>query len=167
MQKNLPYLVIGIVLLYALYNAKLRDTKAVNTKVNKEYIEHIKVHKEESHFEEELSRLKTTKYVKHYIIDIINHGSNQLEFKSGEMEGAFASSEDAPKIACYVLELSGKKCKSPYPNDAAMFYTSVCGGCHGDDGKGIGGTFPDLTKDKLLGIEKREAYLKTMLKHNH
>ena len=166
MQKNLPYLTIVIVLLYALYNAKLRDTKTVNTKVNKEYIEHIKVHKEESHFEEELSRLKTTEYVKHYIIDVINHGSNQLKFKSGEMEGAFASSEDAPKIACYVLELSGKKCKSPYPNDAAMFYTSVCGGCHGDDGKGIGGTFPDLTKDKLLGIEKREAYLKTMLKHN-
>jgi len=166
MQKSLPYLAIFIVLVYALYNAKFRDSKIVNTKVNKEYIEHIKMHKEESHFEEELSRLKTTEYVKHYIIDVINHGSNQLEFKSGEMEGAFASSEDAPKIACYVLELSGKKCKSPYPNDAAMFYTSVCGGCHGDDGKGIGGTFPDLTKDKLLGIEKREEYLKTMLRHN-
>ena len=167
MQKNLPYLAILIVLVYALFNAKFRDAEAVTTKVNKEYIEHIKIHKEESHFEEELSRLNTTEYVKHYIIDVINHGSSQLEFKSEEMEGAFASSEDAPKIACYVLELSGKKCKSPYPNDATMFYTSVCGGCHGDDGKGIGGTFPDLTKNKLLGIEKREAYLKTMLKHNH
>jgi hypothetical protein len=33
MQKNLPYLAIVIVLVYAVYNAKFRDTKAVNTKV--------------------------------------------------------------------------------------------------------------------------------------
>jgi cytochrome c553 len=167
MQKNLPYIAIIIVLIYALYNAKFRSSKEATVKVNKEYTEHIKIHKEKSHFEEELSKLKTNAYVKQYIIDVINHGSAQFEFKGGVMEEGFASEQDAPKIACYVLELSGKKCKEPYKNDAAMFYTSVCGGCHGDDGKGLGGTYPDLTKSKLLGIEKREEYLKTMLIHSH
>lgn len=156
-----------IVLVYALYNAKFRDSKKATVKVNKEYTEHIKTHKETSHFEEELSKVKTNAYLKQYIIDVIDHGSNQFEFKGGVMEEGFASAEDAPKIACYVLELSGKKCGSPYPNDAAMFYTSVCGGCHGDNGKGLGGTYPDLTKTKLLGIEKREDFLKSMLMHNH
>jgi len=167
MQKSLPYVAIAIVLIYAFYNAKFRNNKEITIKVNKEYTEHLKTHKETSHFEEELSKLKTNAYVKQYIIDVINHGSAQFKFKGGVMEEGFASKEDAPKIACYVLELSGKKCKLPYPNDAAMFYTSVCGGCHGDDGKGLGGTYPDLTKSKLLGIEKKENYLKTMLIHNH
>jgi len=168
MQKNLPYLAIVIVLIYSLYNAKFRtNEEATLNKVNKTYTQHLKTHKETSHFKEELSKLKTNAYVKQYIVDVINHGSSQFEFKGGVMEEGFASKEDAPKIACYVLELSGKKCKSSYPNNAAMFYTSVCGGCHGDDGKGLGGTYPDLTKDKLLGIEKREEYLKKMLTHNH
>jgi cytochrome c553 len=163
MQKNIPYLAIAIILIYALYNAKFRNNKEVAVKVNKEYIEHIKAHKEKSHFEEELSKLKTNTYVKQYIIDVINHGSSQFDFKGGVMEGGFVSKEDAPKIACYVLELSGKKCKSVYPTDAEMFYTSVCGGCHGDDGKGVGGTYPDLTNKKLLGIKKREEYLNKMI----
>jgi len=167
MQKNLPYIAIIIVLIYALYNAKFRNSKEITVKANKEYIEHIKIHKEKSHFEEELSKVKTNAYLKQYIIDVINHGSAQFEFKGGVMEEGFASSDDAPKIACYVLELSGKKCETHYSNDATMFYTSVCGGCHGDDGKGLEGTYPDLTKIKLLGIEKREEYLKTMLTHNH
>jgi len=163
MQNNLPYLAILIVLIYALYNAKFRDNTKVHTKVNQEYTEHIKTHKDRSHFEEELSKLRTTEYVKHYIIDIINHGSNQFDFEGGEMEGGFASKEDASKIACYVLAFSNKKCKSPYPNDAAMFYTSNCAGCHGEDGKGLGGTYPDLSKKTLLGIKKKEAFLKSMV----
>jgi cytochrome c553 len=168
MQKNLPYLAIATVLIYAAYNAKFRNNEQQHPRnINKEYAKHISKHESKSHFEEELTRLKTDAYVKQYIIDVINHGSSQFDFKGGVMEGGFVSKEDAPKIACYVLELSGKKCKTTYPSDAAMFYTSVCGGCHGDDGKGVGGTYPNLTKNKLLGIKKREEYLKTMLTHSH
>ncbi len=43
-----------------------------------------------------------------------------------------------------------------------MFYSSNCGGCHGEDGKGIKDAYPDLTKEKLLGIKKREEYLKSI-----
>ncbi len=92
---------------------------------------------------------------------MIDHDSNRLGFKGGVMEGGFASHEDAKKIACYVLSLSGKKCQEPYAKDAQMFYTSICGGCHGDDGKGLlGGNYPNLTRTKLLGIKRREEEIK-------
>ncbi len=95
---------------------------------------------------------------------MIEHGSYTLGFAGGVMEGGFAQKEDISKIACYVLELSGKKCEKPYEKDAQMFYTSICGGCHGDDGKGLrGGNYPDLTREKLLGIEARERYLRDKL----
>jgi mono/diheme cytochrome c family protein len=89
-----------------------------------------------------------------YILHVINHGSNRLGFPGGVMEGGYVSEEDAPKIACYVTEMGGHSCPRPVPKDAAMFYTSVCGGCHGNDGKGLHGAYPDLTRPRLLGIEK-------------
>ncbi len=163
MKKSLPFIVILLVISYALYNAKFRSPKKVETPSNTNYTQHIKEH-HDIHYKEELSTLNTNKYIKEYIIKVINHGSSELKYKKDEiMEAGFSSKEDAYKIACYTLELSGKKCKEPYEKDAAMFYTSICGGCHGDDGKGLGGTYPDLTKDKLLGIATREEFLKTMI----
>jgi cytochrome c553 len=164
MQKNLPYLAVLIVLLYALYNAKFRHVEKVKQRSDTNYAKHIKEHKAQTHTKEELNNLQTPEYLKQYIIDIINHGSNQFNFPGGEMEGGFASVKDAPKIACYVLTLSGKACKEPYPKNAAMFYSSICAGCHGNNGKGLNGAYPDLTQKKLLGIQQREAFLKTLLK---
>ena len=163
MQKIIPYLAILIVIVYAVYNAKFRNLKKVDAHTH--YEEHIKTHKSTHHYEEELSHINTDEYTKEYIIRVIDHGSDILDFKGGEMEGGFAAHDDAEKIACYVMEFSGKKCTTPYPENAAMFYTSICGGCHGDDGKGLGGTYPDLTKAKMLGIEKREGFLKSMGMH--
>jgi len=162
MEKQLPYFAVLIVLLYALYNANFKTKKEVIVKQNQTYIEHIKVHKI-AHLKDELTQLKTTDYLKQYIIDVINHGSRQFDFRGGEMEGGFASPADASKIACYVLELSGKKCKQAYEKDAPMFYSSNCAGCHGEDGKGLDGTYPDLTREKLLGVEKKEAFLKNLI----
>ena len=150
-----------LVILYGIYNAMLAGMKSADKKQPEKssYHSHSKSHKS-THFEEELSRIDTVEYAKEYIITVINHGSYDLDFPGGVMEGGFASREDAPKIACYVLELSGKKCPHPYPADAAMFFTSICGGCHGNDGKGLGGNYPDLTRKKLLGIERRETFLR-------
>lgn len=163
MKNAVPLFSILIILLYAFYNAKFRDIEKVDTKIHKHYKEHIQSHKT-THYADELSRINTDEYTKEYIIKVINHGSDILDFKGGVMEGGFADSSDAEKIACYTMELSGKKCSSPYPKDAVMFYTSICGGCHGNDGKGLGGIYPDLTKSKMLGIEVREMFLRTMLK---
>ena len=88
-----------------------------------------------------------------YILDVINHGSRRLHYPGGEMEGGYISPEDAPKVACYVMELGGHRCPRAYPKEAQMFFTSVCGGCHGNDGKGLHGSYPDLTKRKLEGFE--------------
>jgi archaellum component FlaF (FlaF/FlaG flagellin family) len=163
MKHILPPLVILGVLLFALYQTQYKKTGKKPEKVSSTYLEHTREHKT-SHIQEEIDRLHTDAYTKTYIVNVINHGSSQLHFKEKEvMEEGFVSKEDAPKVACYVLSLSGKKCKDPYPEDAAMFYTSVCGGCHGDDGKGLGGTYPDLTRKTLLGIAKREAFLKSLL----
>ena len=157
----LPSLLIIFVLCYALYlSTQTKETKSPRgKKVNPNYAKHIAAHTED-HLKEELKALQTSLYTKDYVIAVINHGSSQFDFSGGEMEGGFASPDDAPKIACYVLELSGKKCKQGYEKDASMFFSSNCAGCHGDDGKGLNGTYPDLTRKKLLGIEKREAFLK-------
>ena len=89
-----------------------------------------------------------------YILHVIEHGSDQLGFPGGVMEGGYLPADEAPRVACYVMELGGHKCPHDYPKDAAMYFTSVCGGCHGDDGKGLHGAYPDLTRPRLLGIEK-------------
>ncbi len=155
MKNYLPYFAILLVLLYAFYNATLKQKEEVSVSKNKKYTEHIKSHKTE-HYKDELLNINSSSYVKEYIISVINHGSNQFNFNGGSMEGGFALPDDAAKIACYVLEFSGKKCKGSYNKNAAMFYSSNCGGCHGEDGKGIKDAYPDLTKEKLLGIKKRE-----------
>jgi len=79
------------------------------------------------------------------------------------MEGGYAPKEDAPGIACYVMHLAGKACS--YPAEAAGYYTSICGGCHGHYGKGLNGTYPDLTRPVLLGIQKREDFLRSKVAH--
>ena len=167
MKQALPALLIIFVLFYALYLSNQpkqtkHTMKEVGKSVNLKYTEHIEAHKEQ-HFEEELKRLQTKQYTKAYIVNVINHGSDQFDFRGGEMEGGFASPKDAPRIACYVLELSGKKCSEAYGKNAAMFFSSNCAGCHGENGKGLNGTYPDLTRKKLLGIEKREALLKNLI----
>ena len=129
----------------------------------REHVENAIKVKQTTVYKEELQKLHSNAYLKNYIIHVINHGSEQFEFKGGIMEGGFASPEDAEKISCYVITLSGKKCKTPYEKNAAMFYSSICAGCHGEDGKGLNGTYPDLTRKTFLGIEKRETFLRSMI----
>jgi len=166
MFKNIPLFAIIIVLLYALYHANVHK-KNSDILMNKNYKRHIAAHPA-LYYKEELEKLYTVSYIRQYIMDVINHGSDTLHFNAKEvMEGGFAQKEDAGKIACYVLAFSGKRCKEAYGNDAAMFYSSICAGCHGENGKGLHGTYPDLTKEKLLGIQKREDFLKKMIKSSH
>ncbi len=111
----------------------------------------------EKDIKKRIALLRSTPYLEHYIENIINRGSSQnLGFAYGDMQEGFADSDAAPKIAAYVVTLSGRKPTHPeWVKEGRTFYVSNCGGCHGEDGKGIHGTFPDLTKDPLLGIQKR------------
>jgi len=73
----------------------------------------------------------------------VGDGKGRLGYALGEMPAGMASGDSAKAIAAYVA--GGLKGKAP-----AGFAT--CAGCHGMDGKGNGGTAPNLVKydDALL-----------------
>ena len=111
----------------------------------------------------ELAHLHSPESLHHYIVRVIEEGSRQFDFPGGAMEGGYLSADLAPRVACYVMELGGHRCPHTYPKDAAMYFSSVCAGCHGSDGKGLHGSYPDLTRPLLLGIRKREEELRSRL----
>ncbi len=111
----------------------------------------------------ELAHLHSPESLHRYIVRVIEEGSRRFDFPGGVMEGGYLSADLAPRVACYVMELGGHRCPHPYPKDAAMYYSSVCAGCHGADGKGLHGSYPDLTRSTLLGIRKREEELRSKL----
>ncbi len=146
---------------YGLYNAKQKSQQKI--KKSSTVVTALSSKAKNLQLKNELSHIGTVRYAREYIIDVINQGSSVLGFSGGVMEGGFASRDDADKIASYVLELSGKKLSETYSKDAQMFYTSNCGGCHGDDGKGLGGNYPDLTRETLLGIERRKESIEMQI----
>ena len=163
MYKYLPYFAIISVLIYAMYNYVQLESQSIKKTQNEKYIKNTKENNF-LHYNEELTSLSSSSYIKDYIVSVINNGSNQFNFRGGTMEGGFALASDAEDIACFVLEFSNKKCKKSYNKNASLLYTSNCAGCHGQNGKGINGTYPNLRKEKLLGIEKREEFLKLLKK---
>jgi len=105
----------------------------------------------------DIDTLRSIAYLERYVIDVIDHGSAQgLGFAYGDMPAHMADEKAAPKIAAYVVTLSGRQPTHPeWVKEGSLLYSSNCGGCHGDDGRGVHGTFPDLTRRPLLGIERR------------
>ena len=144
MQRFLPLLILLLILGYACYNRQYRQhSTQPQTAVTPESQPAAD------------SAARTVHSLKDYIVHVINHGSSQLHFKKDEiMEGGYAPREDASGIACYVLTLAKEQCD--YPSEAAGYYSSICGGCHGDDGRGLGGTYPDLTRRPLLGYPSQK-----------
>lgn len=85
------------------------------------------------------------------IINVIKHGSKGMNFPGGEMPKAAdlgVTEEDISAIAAYVAkDLSAIK-KTANENLVAKGKEAyaTCAACHGEDGKGQDGMFPDLTK---------------------
>jgi len=144
-QELLVIFTIVTLLLITLYRYNYqKDSKILNQSHTTELKKSFQLPKEQNLSEE---------IVVKYIVDVINNGSNRLGFQKEGMEGGFIPKEKARDVACYVYELSGKKCSKPYAKDAALYFSSSCTGCHGRDAKGLNGTFPDLTKERLLGLK--------------
>ncbi|TKX32884.1 c-type cytochrome [Campylobacter aviculae] len=85
------------------------------------------------------------------IIDVIKHGSKGMNFPGGEMPAAAdlgIAQEDIPAIAAYVAkDISAiKKTKDEGLVEKGKQAYATCASCHGEDGKGQDGMFPDLTK---------------------
>jgi cytochrome c oxidase cbb3-type subunit 3 len=81
------------------------------------------------------------------IVDTIVNGSKGLNYPMGEMPAGLVDAETAKAIAAYVMaEVSEKKhTKNPELVETGKAMWSVCAGCHGQDGAGMGGMAPDLT----------------------
>jgi len=88
-----------------------------------------------------------------YIIYVINNGSNRLNFKGGEMEGGYIPKSKAKDVACYIMSLRGEPCKEGFNKDAPLYFSSNCAGCHGNNAKGIKGSYPNLLRKPFLGLE--------------
>ena len=88
------------------------------------------------------SHIVESNKIKKYVLDVIKYGSAQLNYPMGEMPGGMATGADAEKVAEYVS--GGMRGEKP-----AVFF--ACAACHGDDGRGIGGTSADLLN--LKGVE--------------
>ncbi len=153
-----PALLLAIILIVALsfwINMPAAKEETIHSHEKSEDIECPECR--EKDIKKRIALLRSTPYLEKYIENIINRGSSQnLGFAYGEMQEGFADSDAAPKIAAYVVTLSGKSPSRPeWIKEGRIFYVSNCGGCHGEDGRGIHGTFPDLTRDPLLGIQRR------------
>ena len=102
---------------------------------------------------EELQSIGSVSHLESYIQNIIKNGSTGLGYPGGDMDAGIAAPQDAKDIARYVVTLTGQKSSDDEKADkAVLFYTSNCGGCHGNDGKGIDGNFPNLTKTPYKGV---------------
>lgn len=86
------------------------------------------------------------------IIKALNEGSKGLNYSMGEMiQGQFdhISDNDKLAVASYVLNDISESKQAKNPALAAQgkaIFINECASCHGEDGKGMGGLAPDLSK---------------------
>lgn len=100
-------------------------------------------------------------YSEHYIETVINEGSDVLNLSVGNMAAGYTDPSDASKIAAYVMTLSGREPGHPeYVREGSLYYAGNCSGCHGTDGKGDGGKYPDLTLRILKGVQLKKDVLR-------
>jgi cytochrome c oxidase cbb3-type subunit 3 len=77
----------------------------------------------------------TSRFTKEQVLAVIEKGQDQLKYPLGAMPAGMAQGKDAEAVAEYIA--NGMKGDAP----AAW---GTCAGCHGQDGKGNGGSAPDL-----------------------
>lgn len=153
------FVIIALLFFFGCEKEKIETNKPLHVKQEKPL--HVNIQDIKS----ELQNIDSLVYLERYIMRVINEGADgSLGFPAGAMDAGYAYKSDAPDIAKYVVTLANKKSSDDIKaKAAALFYTSNCGGCHGDDGKGLSGAFPDLTLNTLQGIQKRKEFLKIKL----
>ncbi|MDE5592248.1 MAG: c-type cytochrome [Helicobacter sp.] len=91
------------------------------------------------------------------IMTTIKTGSKGLGYLLGEMPpisqiapGVLEDEESQKAVAAYVMSEISEVKKTKYPELVAkgkeLYATATCGACHGEDGKGMDGLAPDLSK---------------------
>jgi cytochrome c553 len=144
-EKHLAVVAVILAVGYGLYNATTSSQKRIKRNIH------------ECTPDSAVCRAAMT--TEAYIVDVIKNGSSRLHFKPVEiMEGGFVADEDAEDVAHFVLKLRGEHHDEAKAMRGAPLFSSNCAGCHGYDGKGLGGTYPDLTRKPLLGMERERSF---------
>jgi len=100
------------------------------------------------------------------IVDTILNGSKGSDYPLGEMPAGLLDAESAKAVAAYVMQeiSSVKKTSNPALVESGKDLWATCAACHGDDGKGMAGSAPDLTTygdakfvANVLGMGKKGA----------
>ncbi|WP_457606803.1 c-type cytochrome [Nitratifractor sp.] len=86
----------------------------------------------------------TKRFSKEQVLAVIKNGQHQLMYPMGPMPAGMAQGKDAEAVAEWIA--NGMQGKAP----AAW---GTCAGCHGQDGKGNGGTAPDLAGYDLTLVQ--------------
>ena len=115
---------------------------------------HGKIEAELVKLQQQYEECGTVACCEFYVEKVVNEGSDVLNLPAGLMAEGYATPKDAKKIAAYVMTLSGKTPTHPeYVKDGNLYFNGNCGGCHGNDGKGLNGAYPDLTLPLLEGAK--------------
>ena len=82
------------------------------------------------------------------IVNTVVNGSKGLNYPLGEMPAGMLDAESAKAVASYIMaEISEKKStKNPELVESGKALFATCAGCHGEDGMGMAGMAPDLSK---------------------
>ena len=148
--KKYLLLLLPFILLIIAYFVKHNKNSALSITSKNTKIKSKKCAK----IENELKTIDSVTYFENYVIDVINNGSNKLNFPSGAMDGGYVSPIEAKKIAAFMATLQGYKPTHPeWIKEGELLFNGNCTGCHGIGGKGQKGSFPNLRRKPLLGIE--------------
>ncbi|NPA03539.1 MAG: c-type cytochrome [Epsilonproteobacteria bacterium] len=100
-------------------------------------------------------RLNCVECFEQYVEDVINNGLDIFHYPSGAMPAGTVSKEEAKKIAAFMATLQGfTPTNVEYVEEGKALFYGNCTGCHGVEGKGQEGYFPDLTKRPLEGFKR-------------
>ncbi|MFC2587311.1 MAG: cytochrome-c oxidase, cbb3-type subunit III [Campylobacter sp.] len=82
------------------------------------------------------------------IVQTVLNGSKGLEYPMGEMPAGLLDEEGAKAVAAYIFkEISDvKSSKNENLVESGKEQFAACAACHGEDGKGMEGMSPDLSK---------------------
>lgn len=80
------------------------------------------------------------------IVDVIAKGAKGSGYPLGEMPGGLLDNESAKAVSAFMVqEISGGKTKNPDLVETGRALWMTCAACHGEDGKGMAGSSPDLS----------------------
>ncbi len=88
----------------------------------------------------------TTWGTEDHIVDVVLKGSSGQGYPLGQMPAGMLDKASATAVAAYIVQDLAKTGKSKHPElvEQGKALYATCGACHGNDGKGNGGSAPAL-----------------------